>query len=343
MAKKEDKKFKREKKTLLRKLHLVHDQSINRELHEGHSVSYFLASMRGRYSKVILINIMLAICFIPGFVLILSQLPKWEGIATQYFDFASGFGTGYIGGFNVESLANIAIYEERMKLFLYLIACFPLLGVGASGAFYCARNMLWDTEMKISVHFWRGVKNYWWIFLIVFTLIGAVVGGTGYSMFSLMVAQEQGTANAGDWCFVVFMFIAAILLFMFSMYFLPHVVAYKMPFKYHLKNTFIFMWSMLPISIINMIGMCLPFLTMFSSFMGTIIMIAFMLLGMMFYVVWISAVGHYGFDNFIERSILYQVEMEQKQMAIEKREERKKQGKKEQENYVKSYKNKKKK
>lgn len=295
-------------------------------------------------TKLVLLNIFMLIACIPLIVLFGYYMQVQENAILSSMNFSSGIGIGY--GIADDTLkATEAIYDFRLKLFgISLFPCFILIGLFASGVYYCCRNMLWGAQVKIWKHFFRGIKMHWYKFVLSFAWLGALASGFTCSL--IMILKETalyGGANAGWWVLTVFIGIVAFLSAMYMLIGQGMYVCYRYKMKDYIKNTCILAIIMfIPTLFVTAVFSGFVALS-FVSLIGIMLLIYFALLGLSVYVVLNLAFSQYVCDNMI--GYLYEEDVkakrkEQERLARERNQAKKKQS--QQQNYKSPHKKKKK-
>ncbi|MDE7336963.1 MAG: hypothetical protein K2N32_02490, partial [Clostridia bacterium] len=222
------------------------------------------------------------------------------------------------------------IYDVRLKV--YGITLFPtclLLGLFASGLYYCCRNMLWGTKVKIFKHFFRGIKAHWYKFVLSFAWLGALA--TGFACSLIMILKEtavNGQANAGWWVLVVFTGLIALVSAIYMLIGNGMYVCYKYKMKDYIKNTCsVTLMTIVPALIVVLFFsgfMALSFINM----LNVIILIIMAMIGFSAFAVFSLACSQYVCDNTI--GYLYEEQLKIKKKEMEKQAKAKNQAKKKQ-------------
>ncbi len=92
--------------------------------------------------------------------------------------------------------------------------------------------MLWQTKVKLFKHFFRGIKNNWYKFMLSFAWLGALA--TGFACSLIIILKEtalNGGANAGWWVLTIFIGILALLSALYMMVGQGMYVTYKFKMK----------------------------------------------------------------------------------------------------------------
>lgn len=317
---------------------------------EGREINYkgrireAMSVVSQNMTKLVLLNIFMIIACIPLIVLFGYYMQVQESSILSGFNFSSGIGIGYGIADNTME-ATEAIYNFRLKLFgISLLPCFLLVGIFASGVYYCCRNMLWGAQVKILKHFFRGIKMHWYKFLLSFAWLGILA--TGFTCTLIMILKDTalyGGANAGWWVLIVFIGIVALLSAMYMLVGQGMYVCYRYKMKDYVKNTCILTMIMI-VPTLFVTAVFAGFVALsFVSMIGLFLLIYFALLGISVYVVLNISFSQYVCDNMI--GYLYQEDVkakkrEQERLAKERNQAKKKQS--QQQNFKSPHKKKKK-
>ncbi|MDE5549552.1 MAG: hypothetical protein K2J13_04810, partial [Clostridia bacterium] len=171
---------------------LVDNLVIARDLSpEGREILYkgrireAIRAISANMSKMVLLNLIMLVACIPLIVMVVYYQKTQEASILSGMNFSTGIGIGF--GVQDDTISAISqIYDLRLKV--YGLTIFPtclLFGVFASGLYYCCRNMLWNTNVKIHKHFFRGIKAHWYKFLMSFAWLGALA--TGFACGLIMI------------------------------------------------------------------------------------------------------------------------------------------------------------
>lgn len=256
-------------------------------------------------TKLVLLNIFMVIACIPLIVLFGYYMQVQESAILGSMNFSSGIGIGY-GIVDNTAEATEAIYNFRLKLFgISLLPCLMLVGLFASGVYYCCRNMLWGAQVKILKHFFRGIKMHWYKFVLSFAWLGVLA--TGFTCSLIMILKETalyGGANAGWWILTIFIGIVAFLSAMYMMVGQGMYVCYRYKMKDYIKNTIILTIIMF-VPALFVVALFAGFVALsFVSIIGLFLLIYFAMLGLSVYAVYNLAFSQYVCDNMI--GYLYQ-------------------------------------
>lgn len=299
---------------LLNKLYLEKDLSIDREVIERGHIRHWWKCFSKNMTSAILLNLMFLIFCLPIIFLYMFLRPALEAAATANMNFVGDLGFGFLGSANDIAAGSIAVYKIRMMIFALFIPCFSIVGIGASGAFYCARNISWGANVKLRKHFFRGIKKYWWQYIVSFTVIGIEVAAVACSVMAYLMYSVTQVAPWWTWICMIFSCLITLLTLMIMVIYLPMITQYRIKERYKLKNSVILAMSTILPLIVVLIFMGVPLLFMISGTTSIILLVVFVLFGFVMYMLGMTEYSQFCSDNFIK--VLYE--------ERERREEREK-------------------
>ena len=143
--------------------------------------------MKGRFGRLMLINLLTLVTFIP---LILVYI--WRLLVNSAQDmlgpYGSGLGVGYPVIPNVVGVAEWTAFQNDLLFFALFIVAGFIAALGLSGGMYIIRNLIWTEGIFVANDFVRGIRrNFWNVLEAVFLFT-----------LTLFVAQTMG--NLANWC-----------------------------------------------------------------------------------------------------------------------------------------------
>lgn len=278
-------------------------------------------------TKLVLLNLLMVVACAPLIVAYFWMKSK-EGAAVAGLNFSTGIGVGF-GVTDDTLLAIERIYDIR--LMGYGLSIFPtclLVGLFASGLYYCCRNMLWGTKIKLVKHFLRGIKAHWYKFMISFAWLGALA--TGFACSLIMVLKEtalNGSANAGWWVLMIFIGILALLSAIYMTVGHGMYVTYKYKMKEYIVNTCCLSLIMIVPALIVTLFFSGVMALSFVKILGTFLLVVMVLIGFSCFAMFSLAFSQYCTDSMI--MYLYEEEekakiKEQEKQAKQRNKEKKK-------------------
>ena len=290
-----------------------------------------MAAISANMTKLVLLNLLMVVACAP-LIATYFVMRSQEAAAVAGLNFSTGIGVGF-GVSDDTMLAIERIYDIRLRG--YGLSIFPtclLVGLFASGLYYCCRNMLWQTKVKLFKHFFRGIKNNWYKFMLSFAWLGALA--TGFACSLIIILKEtalNGGANAGWWVLTIFIGILALLSALYMMVGQGMYVTYKFKMKEYIVNTCcLTLLMILPVIIVTLFFSGVMALS-FVSIIGMFILVIMVMIGFSAFAIFSLAFSQYATDNFIE--YLYEEEQkaiikEQEKQAKQRNKEKKKQAQK---------------
>lgn len=302
---------------LLRKLSLQPDLSVGREPIKTSYIKHFTSTLKQNYSTLFLQNLLFALFLLPLGILLLYLLPLMEKVATANLNFAGDIGMGFPGATNDVITGMVKLFDLRILYLAYMIPCFTLAGIGAAGIFYVCRNLLWGAKVKVRIHFFRGIKKYWWQFMIIGTIIGAEVFLVGFSVLNHLKMQALGNVEWWSYLLMIGACIIALATLIYGIFFIPMMTMYRFKAKDLFKNSAIMSIVMVVMALILLVVFALPALLLLSQITKLLLYMFIITLGASMYALGIQTFGVFVSDNFIKP--LYQQEIENKDKQSRKK------------------------
>lgn len=260
--------------------------------------------LKGRFSKLVIINLLTALFFIP-LILLIFLLDQY----TAYFGSLSGFsqnlGPGYPAINDMTGIAESISLSVDQQFLLFLPIILIIAAVGIAGGAYVIRNMIWTEGIFVANDFWKGVKQNFFVVmmgLLVFSIIFYVSKlSIGYA--NLLIAVGEGSEiwlNIGKgMTYVLLGFIFIMLCWVVTM-----GVTYDLKFTKLVKNSFIFTVALLPMNIFFLFLGLIPFLlTELGGLLEMIAMIIIIIFGFSWFLLIWTDYSQWAFDKFVNDKI----------------------------------------
>ena len=283
---------------LLNKLTLQHDMSLNRQPITTGRIKHYINTFKSTFSTFAGANILTFIFFMPLIFVAFFFMPQLEAQAVAGANFVGDIGFGFTGATNDTIIAIRAIYTLRIQWMALIIPCMLLGGVGMAGLFYCCRNRVWGAKIPVIKHFFRGVKKYWWQYMLAFTFLGTLAYGIYALITNHFLLATYGAVPAWNYIVLVLICIIAFLTLIFFSTFLGTSNMYKMSFGKVIKNSIILSIIMFIPALMMTIFIALPFLMFLSSITKIIFYIFFILCGFSYIALAYQEFAQYANDIF---------------------------------------------
>lgn len=217
--------------------------------------------------------------------------------------------------------ANIkAVFDLKQQyMLIYFIPGMMLGGIGMSGAFNCARNILWNTNPKLFRDFFVGIKRHWYKYLISWTILAVEILGFVWALLEILEGHYTGL-GASPWAWVLIIASGLIGLITIMYYivlqgmFVTHKYAPKAGenLKHTLKNSAI-LALINPLQILLLvIVLAAPFALCFIDIIGEVVYVCAALGGLCLYPIINIQYSLYLSDNFTYYLYSHQVAKEKK-------------------------------
>ena len=115
---------------------------------------------KGNFGKIVKVNLLVLIFFIPLLIVIIANGFMNEYYGTTY-PFGSNLGIGYPVFPDLQGQAEMLTYRTEISIMLGILLTSIIASVGLAGGMYVIRNMVWTEGIFVANDFWKGVKlNY---------------------------------------------------------------------------------------------------------------------------------------------------------------------------------------
>ncbi len=186
--------------------------------------SLFWDILKGRFGRLMLVNLLMLITFLPAIaVIVWRYLWLWsEGIMAP---FAGGLGAGVsaVPPDQLVGVAQLMVLQADLMFFGLLIPCFAVAAIGISGGAYIIRNLIWTEGIFVANDFARGIKRNYWNVLEAMLIFGFVLFlvRTMANLAELFIAQNlasRGWMIASEtFGYILIVFILLVTIWMISL------------------------------------------------------------------------------------------------------------------------------
>ncbi len=247
---------------------------------------------KNNFSKIVLINVLVLLFFLPSIVVVYVGNIYVDSLGSIY-PFASNVGLGYYAYPDSAGLAESLYLSSDLMFYSLLIITGFIASVGVAGGMYSMRKLI-NTNGSFTVKgFFRGVRLCYLnvvlpvtIFLIF--LFGSVVISDWAAYTTAVGGNKAGAITAQ-----VFMIIATVVIGVICAWFMAVGCAYKVKFKYLIKNSFMLMTGSIIQTIFmaafSLIPVWIVWLGVFGSIFTVVGYIIFIVFGFSFILLcWVS-------------------------------------------------------
>ena len=256
---------------------------------------------KGRFSKLVIVNLLMVIFFIPLVIVIVFKV-SYEAANLGLMPFSQWMLSGYPAVPSTVGLAEQVAVTNNMMFIPFLLIAALIAGIGVSGGMYVIRNMVWTEGIFIANDFWRGIKINIGVVLLSTLFYGVMLAlmylAIGWAEFFI----ATGTGNRV--LFTISEVISYIAIAIFTiMYFwmLAMGGSYKLKFHQLIKNSFLMTFGLIFQNIFFIVLMAIPLiLVLLGSFFQMIGFVILILFGISYMLlVWLDYT-QWAFDKFIE-------------------------------------------
>lgn len=239
----------------------------------------FWEIFRGRFSKIVIVNLLMLLFFIPLVVVIYLRI-SYQSTLTLLYPFSGDVLVGLPAYPNMSAVpAQIAV-QLNVPFGALMLAAALIASVGVSGGLYVLRNMIWTEGVFSASDFWRGIKANVAMALQSTLFCGAIIYGLAVGISYAQLAVDAGTAGAAPMIFcIVLCYIGIALAAILYLWMLSLGTNYELNFLRLAGNAFLLTFRYILHSVFFAVLMSLPVLLIFLGSLfqavGLILMVLF--------------------------------------------------------------------
>ena len=113
---------------------------------------------KGRFWKLVVINLLVLLFFVPLFLLLFVRSTAIAGYGAS-MPFAQGLGVGYQAPVSLVGYEQQIVVNVNSMVYLVLPIALAIAALGVSGGAYVVRNMVWTEGIFVANDFWRGIRQ----------------------------------------------------------------------------------------------------------------------------------------------------------------------------------------
>ena len=117
----------------------------------------FFDIFKGNFGKLVKINLLTLIFFIPLIAVLVFSLMYQEVLGYTY-PFGANLGVGYPVAPSMQGLSEYLAVQTDLLMYALIFLASLIASVGLAGGMYVVRNMVWTEGIFVANDFWRGVK-----------------------------------------------------------------------------------------------------------------------------------------------------------------------------------------
>lgn len=256
---------------------------------------------KGRFSKLVIVNLLMVLFCIPLVVVIVFRMAYMSAQGAM-LPFSQWMLVGYPAVPSLVGLPEqLTVSTDLMFSPFFLIGAL-IAGIGISGGMYVIRNMVWTEGIFVANDFWRGIKIN----------IGVVLLSTLFYVVMLeLMILAIGWANlfivtgaGNEVLFTISQVVSYIAIVIFTFMYLWMLAmggSYKLKFHQLIKNSFLMTFGLIFQNIFFVILMAIPaILILLGSFFQMIGFVILVLFGLsLMLLIWLDYT-QWAFDKFIE-------------------------------------------
>lgn len=261
--------------------------------------------MKGRFGKIVVVNLLMLIFFIPLIAVVVFRMIyiQTQGIAGPY---GSNLAVGYPGIPDVSGVWESIVFTSNTVFFGGIILASFIAAVGLAGGIYVVRNMIWTEGIFVANDFWKGIKLNFFnaleacAFFTIFLFIDVYTNSLADYMTAIGVGSVAWFTVARIACIVVNILAGFMALWMLSL-----GVNYKQSPASLIKNSFIMTVGTFPQTVVFAVAAVVPVVLIFTgvSILLAVAIIFYILMGFSYaLLVWMSYT-QWAFDKFVNPNV----------------------------------------
>ncbi|MBR1983557.1 MAG: hypothetical protein IKA12_02590 [Clostridia bacterium] len=259
---------------------------------------------KGRFGKLVIINLLMLLFFLPTVLLFLFRYLSISAYGMSY-PFGQAFGVGFMAPNSLIGMTEAIVFNVNSSIYLLFPIAMMIASIGLSGGAYIIRNLVWTEGTFVANDFWRGItKNYKKVFVI--TLMFSIIF---YLTFSATALLEQ-MAVVGTIDVVLAVVLKVLAYFVFALFSIMtlHMITMTVTYDYGilalLKNSFLFTVGLIPQNVFFGFLVILPFLLAFlGGFLTILFIIVIGLFGLSYAMLIWTDFSQWAYDGFINEKI----------------------------------------
>ena len=260
--------------------------------------------LKGRLGKLVIINLLVCIFFIPLFALLFFRYIGIANYGTMY-PFNQCFGVGYQAIPDMSGFSENIVFNVNMVIYLLLPICAAIAALGLAGGCYVVRNMVWTEGIFVANDFWRGIRLNFKPMMLITVLYSLIFYMTTLS--SSFAAYAAASSAIPNWVGVASEVMSYVLLFFITIvafHMVTMCVTYEMKFTTLIRNAFVMTLGLFPQNIFFLFCGAIGFIVMMFGgiFLGIGIMLVLFISFSFLLLVWTNFC-HWAYDKFINDKV----------------------------------------
>lgn len=260
--------------------------------------------LKGRFTKLIGVNLLMILFFLPLFFLLFYRLSLITGYGIKY-PFSQSFGVGYQAPISLIGFSESVTFSADALTFMFLPLALIVAGFGIAGGAYVMRNMVWTEGLFVISDFWIGIKQNFKQIIMTMLLFSVVfyVSILAIDVYNQKIAMGDGAR----WLLVILKVLCyAFLAFsvMIAMHMITLSVTYEYKFLQLLRNAFVISAGLIVRNIFFLVVGAIPlFLVMIDGFFMVLGLILLFVLSLSFLLLVWTNYSQWIYDKFINTRI----------------------------------------
>ena len=218
---------------------------------------------KGRFWKLVGVNFLTLLFFVPLFFLLYYRLVLMSGYGARY-PFSQAFGVGYQSPASMVGFTETIVFTVDALSLIFLPLALIVAGFGVAGSAYVMRNMVWTEGLFVVSDFWTGIKQNFKQIIAVMLLFSLVfyIAILAIDVYNQKIVLGEGV----KWLLIglkVLCYIFMAFYFMLTMHMITLSVTYEYKFLHLLKNAFVISIGLITRNVFFLGLAILPFVFLF--------------------------------------------------------------------------------
>ena len=234
------------------------DENYARSTLPSNRWALFWDIFKGRFSKLIIVNLLMLVFCIPMIVVFVFRY-IYTTVQGVVMPFAGWVGSGYPITPNLVGVPQQVVLSTNLLFGALMVIAAFVAAVGISGGIYVIRNMVWTEGIFVANDFWRGIKiNF------VVVLQSTVFYGVFLYLFTISINWAQYLMAVGEGNSVLLTisvavsYIAIAVLTIMFLWMLSMGGNYKLKFWQLVKNSFLMTFGLIFQNVFFVVLMAIP-------------------------------------------------------------------------------------
>ncbi len=253
----------------------------------------------GAMAKISLLTFLFTLPLVV-WIIFMTIIRQAEGTMIPY---SSNFGIGYPVVTDAVAQGEIRGIFYSVQTYAVAVPLFMLAGLGFAGAFQTMKLLSWGEGVSVAGTFFRGIKQHWLSFILIFAFVGV-------SVFVLMYGTsvyDAPTYLGKSWRVSIMILSALqfVMMLFLLMYLTTQNVTYKLSVWGLLKNSMLFSVALFPQNLFFLLLSATPIMLilLLPEQISILLWMIFILIGISFIILVWTVYTQWVYDKFVNEHV----------------------------------------